>query len=66
MAKQSKSKTQWTIGLSIPPVAQAEITHEMISQRARELWEKKGKPTGQDEQIWLEAEAELKKPQAKR
>jgi hypothetical protein len=35
------------------------LTHEMIAQRAREIWERKGRPCGQDEQNWLEAEALL-------
>jgi hypothetical protein len=33
--------------------------HDDISARARELWEKYGRPTGQDEEIWLEAERQL-------
>lgn len=32
---------------------------EDISQRARELWEKYGRPSGRDEEIWLEAERQL-------
>src|SRR4051812_24285892 len=34
-------------------------THEDITQRARELWESKGSPQGQDDEIWLEAEQQL-------
>lgn len=34
-------------------------THEEISARARQLWLEKGRPEGQDEAIWLEAEGEL-------
>lgn len=33
--------------------------HETISSRAHELWEKAGKPEGQDEKFWLQAEREL-------
>jgi len=33
--------------------------HDDISARARELWEKYGRPTGRDEEIWLEAERQL-------
>jgi hypothetical protein len=45
------------------PVARAvrTPTHDEISERARKLWEAKGCPAGQDEEIWLEAEAQLKK-----
>ena len=33
--------------------------HDEISQRARELWEKYGRPTDHDQEIWLEAERQL-------
>jgi hypothetical protein len=35
------------------------VTHEHITERARELWLEQGCPTDRDEAIWLEAEAEL-------
>lgn len=34
-------------------------THEETSRRAQELWEKYGRPSGRDDEIWLEAEREL-------
>jgi len=33
----------------------------MISARAFEVWERRGRPEGQCEQNWADAEAELKK-----
>jgi hypothetical protein len=36
-------------------------THKQIEDRAGEIWHRKGCPIGQDEQNWLDAEAELKK-----
>jgi len=39
-------------------------THDEISTRARALWEAKGRPAGRDEEIWLEAEAQLRKGSA--
>lgn len=36
-----------------------QISHEAISQRARELWESYGRPEGRDNEIWLEAERQL-------
>jgi hypothetical protein len=36
------------------------LTHEEISRRAQELWEQYGRPTGRDEDIWLEAERQLR------
>ena len=35
------------------------LLHEVVSRRARELWEKQGCPHGRDEDIWLEAERSL-------
>jgi hypothetical protein len=37
------------------------ITHEMIARRAYEIWLAKGRPAGQEEQNWREAEAELRR-----
>lgn len=36
------------------------ISHEQVALRAREIWMKRGCRPGQDEQNWLEAEAQLK------
>jgi hypothetical protein len=35
-------------------------THEQVSKRAHDIWVKKGSKPGQDEQNWLEAEAQLR------
>jgi len=35
------------------------VSQENISQRAKELWEGYGRPTGRDKEIWLEAERQL-------
>jgi hypothetical protein len=35
-------------------------THEEISQRARQIWEREGRPEGRDMEHWLQAEAELR------
>ncbi len=34
-------------------------THEALSQRARELWQARGRPVGCDKEIWLEAEQQM-------
>ena len=39
-------------------------SHDAISQRARELWQSRGQPSGQDDAIWLEAESQLTSPSA--
>jgi hypothetical protein len=41
--------------------APAALAHDRIAQRAREIWERRGCPQGQDREIWLEAEAQLTK-----
>jgi len=35
-------------------------THEEISKRAREIWEREGRPQGRDKEHWLQAETELR------
>jgi DUF2934 family protein len=35
-------------------------THAQIAKRAEVIWQKRGRVTGQDEQNWHEAEAQLK------
>jgi hypothetical protein len=37
------------------------FTHEEISERARQVWEARGRPDGQDDSIWFEAEKELRR-----
>jgi hypothetical protein len=41
------------------PSARRQPTHGEITVRAREIWEKRGRPLGQDTLIWLEAERKL-------
>jgi len=44
-----------------PVGAHAGPTHAQIAQRAREIWERNGRRSGEDEKNWREAEAELRK-----
>jgi hypothetical protein len=37
----------------------AKPTEEQIRQRAQEIWEENHRPTGRDEEFWLQAEKEL-------
>jgi len=39
---------------------QASPSHDQIAKRARELWERQGRPQGQDLQHWLDAERQLR------
>jgi quinol monooxygenase YgiN len=43
-----------------------EPTCEEIAASARSLWEKRGRPSGQDDQIWLEAERRLRNGESDR
>ncbi len=36
------------------------IPHEQIAERARLIWEQRGRPQGEDERNWKEAERQLK------
>jgi Protein of unknown function (DUF2934) len=36
------------------------FSHELISARARELWEKAGCPDGRDLEFWFAAESQLR------
>lgn len=46
---------------SEPPAAcdRSLPTHEEVAVRAREIWEQRGCPQGQDYEVWLAAEGEL-------
>ncbi len=44
---------------SNPPFVSAQAYHDAITQRAREIWRARGRPVGQDVEIWLEAERDL-------
>lgn len=43
-----------------PPIPPRPLTHEEISARARQIWEQRGRPEGQDQSIWHEAERQLR------
>lgn len=43
---------------SSPKVDEGKLNH-MIRERAYYIWESKGKPNGQDQKIWLQAEKEV-------
>jgi len=36
------------------------LTHDQIADRARAIWEQRGRPQGEDVKIWHEAEDQLK------
>jgi hypothetical protein len=45
--------------------ALAKPAEEKIRKRAREIWEDNGRPTGRDEEFWLQAERELQEGELK-
>jgi hypothetical protein len=36
------------------------LSHEQIAARAQAIWAQRGQPLGQDEEIWFEAERQLR------
>jgi len=48
-----KTTTAASTNLSVP-------THDQIAQRAYLLWENAGHPAGRDQDLWCQAESELK------
>ncbi|MEO7598448.1 MAG: DUF2934 domain-containing protein [Opitutus sp.] len=37
----------------------SKFTHDEIAARAHHIWETRGRPSGYDDEIWLEAERQL-------
>ncbi len=62
MARMSNKTESWgRVKESGSATKTISLTHEQIAERAKSIWQKKGCPSGQDQKIWHEAEAELKK-----
>ncbi len=52
-----------------PPRGEAStmtLTHDQIANRARSIWERRGRPQGEDDKIWHAAEDELKQEMMRR
>ena len=63
----SNIRTSGGTAVAIRPTTKGPApTHEQISRRAHEIWLKRGSKPGQDEQNWLEAEAQLKAEMARK
>jgi hypothetical protein len=47
----------------MPEVGESSValSHDQIADRARAIWEQRGRPQGEDEKIWHEAEDQLKR-----
>ena len=67
-SSQSKSKPQEQIQLqqqdfqsAVAEESGVHVTHDQIQAKAQEIWHSRGCPTGQDLQIWLEAEKALQR-----
>jgi Protein of unknown function (DUF2934) len=41
------------------------VDHQAIAERAYQLWESRGRPEGEHEQIWIDAERELQQAGSK-
>ena len=55
-SQKSNESSQVTQVTPLRPV----LTQEQIAERAKALWEKRGRPQGQDQADWFEAEAQLR------
>ena len=61
MARMASAKTKVAVAAVVPvPVKAAVITHDVIANRAHEIWEMHGRPHGQSEAHWHQAEGELR------
>ena len=60
MKSKQRFTSKATKGDASPtPSARRQPTHDEVTARAREIWENRGRPQGQDLSIWLEAERKL-------
>jgi hypothetical protein len=60
----ASTSSQTAASTPAPSVVPANLrpSHEEIAGRARQLWSDYGQPSGRDEEIWLEAERQLRTP----
>ena len=58
-ATRKRTSAKKTAASEASPQAIMRFTHDDIARKAYEIWLAKGRPLGQDEQNWCEAEAEL-------
>ena len=59
--KAARARKPKADGQPVDLTPQITLTHDQIAARAFEVWQRKGRPNGQDAQNWAEAEAELKR-----
>ncbi len=45
--------------VATPKAVKSTVTHQMIANKAFEIWERKGRPIGKDLENWQDAEREL-------
>jgi hypothetical protein len=61
MKQKKTGKVSASTVSTTPPQA---ISHDQIATLAAALWRQEGSPSGRDEEIWLEAERQLRRGQA--
>lgn len=59
--QRASAQSSTTTKATAQPVMR--VTHDDIARKAYEIWLAKGRPLGQDQQNWHEAEAELTQTQ---
>lgn len=63
-ARSTKPSGEQGTGTAVEEMPQSKHrgpTHEQIAQRAQEIWNRHGRPPGEEKENWFEAEAELKR-----
>lgn len=68
---ESRNQSEKSVAVAEKPSAKhskqhAAPTYEQVAERAKSLWQQRGCPPNQDEQIWYDAENQLKKELASR
>jgi hypothetical protein len=58
-AKTKKTESQPPQPESAASGQRSPVPQELVAERARALWEERGRPADQDLEIWLEAERQL-------
>ena len=59
-ANTEKMKQDTAILILRPALQTVVLTHDLIAERARTIWLKRGRSSNRDEENWREAEAQLK------
>jgi hypothetical protein len=57
--RATKTRSRIAGATSAAAVGRQDDLHELVQQRAYELWEREGRPAGREHDHWLQAEREI-------